>query len=142
MLASPNLYFSIGQCVQCTVVKVDDKQPVLSLIGEHCVVCHFVQYITKLKSNPQLSVTLWSLQVARSNLYLRQNALAIKVAVKNGKSLCVKKHEIKNGCPRPPAVDGTEVFDNDDWTVIHCTMFCNLVVIIIKKFYPINIMGS
>ena len=34
VLASPNLYSTIGQCVHCTVVKVNDKQPVLSLIGE------------------------------------------------------------------------------------------------------------
>ena len=37
VLAGPNLYFTIGQCVHCTIVKVDDKQPLLSLIGEHYI---------------------------------------------------------------------------------------------------------
>jgi len=34
ILAAPTMYYSVGQAVQCIVAKIDDKQPILSMIGK------------------------------------------------------------------------------------------------------------
>ena len=58
----------------------------------------------------------------------------------------LKKMRNENGWPRPPAVDGIKIFDNDDQATKHycclptaqsywqaTVMFCSLVIVI-KKF--------
>ena len=42
-----------------------------------------------------------------------------KVAAKNLKMAMLKKMWNQNGWPRPPAVDGIKIFDNDDQATTH-----------------------
>jgi len=37
ILATPTMYYLVGQTVQCVVAKTDDKQPLLSMIGKSVV---------------------------------------------------------------------------------------------------------